>query len=339
MAGRDLIAQAQSGTGKTGAFTIGALHRVDSELKAPQVLVLCPTHELAEQTAKVAQGIGEFMSLGVCLCVGGVSTRDTVQHLRAGPQVVVGTPGRVFDMIGKRALATSRLHVLILDEADEMLSSGFRDQVYDIFQALPGEIQVGLFSATLTQETMDVSARFMRDPARILVKRDELTLEGIRQFYVAVERDSWKADVLCDLYDTLSISQSVVFANTRSRVDEIAAAMRGNNHAVGCIHGQMDASERAKIFREFLAGKTRVLVTSDLLARGIDVQQVAIVINVDLPGDPEKYIHRIGRSARFGRKGVAINLVGPRDVAKLRDLEKMYDTQIAELPADITKML
>lgn len=339
MSGRDLIAQAQSGTGKTAAFAIGTLHQIRMDEPHCQALFLSPTRELAVQTHKVVTALGDYMRVACVACIGGTSVRETIGKIEAGAQIIVGTPGRVTDMLMRHVLRTDKIRVLVLDEADEMLSRGFKEQIYDIFQGLPPNIQVGLFSATMPPEAIEISQKFMRDPIKILVKRDELTLEGIKQFFVAVEREDWKLDTLCDLYQTLSIAQSVIFCNTRRKVEWVADKMRARKFAVSCTHGDLEPAERTAILNEFKSGKSRVLITTDLLARGIDVQQVSLVINYDLPTNPENYIHRIGRSARFGRKGVAINFVTNQDVETLRSLERMYETEIREMPASIADLL
>merc|ERR1712093_496084 len=253
--------------------------------------------------------------------------------------MVVGTPGRVFDMVGKRHLKADDLRIFVLDEADEMLSRGFKDQIYDIFTTLPQDVHVGLFSATMPQEILDLTQKYMRDPIRILVKRDELTLEGIRQFYIAVEKEEWKLDTLCDLYETLTITQAIIYANTRRKVAWLTDKMRERDFTVSAMHGDMDMKEREIIMKEFRSGSSRVLITTDLLARGIDVQQVSLVINYDLPTNLENYIHRIGRSGRFGRKGVAINFIISDDVRVLRDIEQFYNTQIEEMPMNVADLI
>ena len=206
--------------------------------------------------------------------MGGTSVREDTRILQAGVHVVVGTPGRVYDMLRRRALRADSIRMFVLDEADEMLSRGFKDQIYDIFQLLPPKLQVGVFSATLPPEALEITRKFMTKPVRILVKRDELTLEGIKQFYVNVEKEEWKLDTLCDLYETLAITQSVIFANTRRKVDWLTDKMRERDHTVSATHGDMDQNTRDVIMREFRSGSSRVLITTDLLARGIDVQQV-----------------------------------------------------------------
>jgi len=339
MLGRDLIAQAQSGTGKTATFAIGTLAKLDNKLRECQSLILAPTRELAQQIQKVVIALGDYMDLQVHACVGGTAVRDDIRTLQAGVHVVVGTPGRVYDMINRRALRLDSIRQFFLDEADEMLSRGFKDQIYDIFKFLPESVQVCLFSATMPLDVLEVTQRFMRDPVRILVKKDELTLEGIKQFYIAVEREEWKLDTLCDLYETLTITQAIIYCNTRRKVDWLQEQMQERDFTVSCMHGDMDQRERDIIMREFRSGSSRVLITTDLLARGIDVQQVSLVINFDLPTNRENYIHRIGRSGRFGRKGVAINFLTEGDVRYLRDIEQFYQTEITEMPMNVADLI
>jgi translation initiation factor 4A len=339
MLGRDLIAQAQSGTGKTATFAIGTLAKLDPKLRECQSLILAPTRELAQQIQKVVIALGDYMDLQVHACVGGTAVRDDIRTLQGGVHVVVGTPGRVYDMINRRALRLDSIRQFFLDEADEMLSRGFKDQIYDIFKFLPESVQVCLFSATMPLDVLEVTQRFMRDPVRILVKKDELTLEGIKQFYIAVDREEWKLDTLCDLYETLTITQAIIYCNTRRKVDWLQEQMQERDFTVSCMHGDMDQRERDIIMREFRSGSSRVLITTDLLARGIDVQQVSLVINFDLPTNRENYIHRIGRSGRFGRKGVAINFLTEGDVRYLRDIEQFYQTEITEMPLNVADLI
>jgi len=272
-------------------------------------------------------------------CIGGTSIRDDIDRLKDGQHVVVGTPGRVYDMISKRNLRVDDLQIFVLDEADEMLSRGFKDQIYDIFKCLPPNIQVCLFSATMAPEILDLTSKFMRDAVRILVKKDELTLEGIRQFYVAIEKEEWKLDTLCDLYETLTITQAIIYCNTRRKVDFLQDQLTKRDFTVSVMHAELDQKERDLVMREFRSGSSRVLISTDLLARGIDVQQVSLVINYDLPQNMENYLHRIGRSGRFGRKGVAINFVTNSDVRTMKDIERYYHTQIEEMPMDIADLI
>jgi len=337
--GFDVIAQAQSGTGKTATFAVTILQQIDVSLKECQALVLAPTRELAQQIQKVVIALGDYMSAQCHACIGGTNVREDLAKLSAGVHVVVGTPGRVFDMINRRALSTRYIKMFVLDEADEMLSRGFKDQIYDVFRTLNETIQVILLSATMPADVLEVTKRFMREPIRILVKKEELTLEGIRQFYIEVEREEWKLDTLCDLYETLTITQAVIFCNTRRKVEWLTEKMHGRDFTVSAIHGDMDQGQRDIIMREFRSGSSRVLITTDLLARGIDVQQVSLVINYDLPTNRENYIHRIGRGGRFGRKGVAINFVTTDDRRVLKDIETFYNTQIEEMPMNVADLI
>lgn len=220
--GRDVIAQAQSGTGKTATFSISILQSIDVSVRETQALVLSPTRELATQIQSVVLALGDYMNVQCHACIGGTSIGEDIRKLEYGQHVVSGTPGRVFDMIRRRALRTRNIKMLVLDEADELLNKGFKDQIYDVYRYLPPATQVVLLSATLPYDVLEMTTKFMTDPVRILVKRDELTLEGIKQFFVAVEKEDWKFDTLCDLYDTLTITQAVIFCNTRRKVGDSA---------------------------------------------------------------------------------------------------------------------
>jgi len=339
LAGHDTIAQAQSGTGKTATFSIAVLQQIDLKQNKCQALILAPTRELAQQIQKVARALGDFLNVTSHACVGGTLVRDDVKILREGVQIVVGTPGRVYDMIKRQELSLAQVKIFVLDEADEMLSRGFKDQIYDVFQHLPPTVQVCLFSATMPEDILEISQRFMREPVRILVKKDELTLEGIKQFYIAVEREDWKLETLCDLYETLTITQAIIYCNTRRKVDWLTDKMGQRDFTVSSMHGDMTGQERELIMKEFRSGSSRVLITTDLLARGIDVQQVSLVINYDMPANRENYIHRIGRSGRFGRKGVAINFVTADDTRAMREIESFYGTQIEEMPMNVADLI
>jgi len=337
--GHDVIQQAQSGTGKTATFCAGVLQRIDYDKRICQAMLLAPTRELAQQIEKVMRALGDYLGIKCHACVGGTLVKDDEKILKTGLHAVVGTPGRVNDLFCRRALVPTHIGILVLDEADEMLSRGFKNQIYDIYQLLPSKLQVGLFSATLPPEALDLTRKFMNKPVRILINRDELTLEGIRQFYVNVEREEWKLETLCDLYETLSITQSVIFANTRRKVDWLTEKMRAKDFTVSSTHGDMDQNSRDLIMKDFRRGTSRVLITTDLLARGIDVQQVSLVVNYDIPTQPENYLHRIGRSGRFGRKGVSITFICRNDEYLLQKIQKFYKTKIGELPSDILDLL
>ena len=337
--GHDTIAQAQSGTGKTATFTISVLQKLDLSNRNVQALVLSPTRELAAQTRSVFISLSEYMNALVHCCVGGTNVREDLEVLQKGIHVVVGTPGRIWDMISREALRTQYVKLFILDEADEMLSRGFRKQIYEIFTLLPDQVQVALFSATMPDDVLEVTGRFMRNPVRILVKKDELTLEGIKQFYVLIGKEEWKLGTLDDIYKSLTITQAIIYCNLRRKAEWLTEKMRENGHMVACMHGDMEQPERANIMRDFRSGQARVLITTDLLARGIDVQQVSLVINYDLPNNRESYIHRIGRGGRFGRKGVAINLVTEDNVRHLDDLRSFYHTEIEQMPKNVATFL
>ncbi|KAJ1827709.1 translation initiation factor eIF4A [Coemansia sp. RSA 2599] len=336
--GHDVIAQAQSGTGKTATFSISILQKVDPTVPKTQALVLAPTRELAQQINKVMSSLGTFRKVKVHVCIGGTRVADDERAFNEGAHVVVGTPGRVWDMIKRGIFRTDSVKLFALDEADEMLSRGFKEQIQQVFGLLPADVQVVLLSATMPTDVLEVTTKFMRDPIRILVKRDELTLEGIKQFYISVEREDFKFETLADLYETVSITQAVIFCNTRRKVDFLTDKLRERNFTVSAMHGEMDQGQRDTIMNEFRSGSSRILITTDLLARGIDVQQVSLVINYDLPLQRENYIHRIGRGGRFGRKGIAINFVTDDDTATLRDIEQFYNTQIDEMPGDIATL-
>lgn len=331
---KDIIAQAQSGTGKTGCFTIGTLQRININENTTQAMIISPTRELSMQTKQVIDSLGNFMkNLRTQLLIGGSSTDDDIHNLlKNTPHVVIGCPGRIHDMIRRRKLNTNHLQLLVLDEADEMLSSGFKEQIYNIFQFLPSDIQVALFSATLPIEVEQLTEKFMRDPVKVLVKAEQLTLEGIKQYYVALENDDQKYVALKDLYTMLNMSQCIIYCNSVKRVQDLYEAMSADNFPVCQIHSNMDKEERTKSYNEFKNGSQRVLISSNVTARGIDIQQVSTVINFDLPRCVHTYLHRIGRSGRWGRKGYGINFVTKKDVRSLNELERYYHTQIDELP-------
>lgn len=279
------------------------------------------------------------MKISSRCCIGGTDARADRDALKkGGVQIVVGTPGRIKDMMEKGALRTDFIKVIVLDEADEMLSRGFVEEVKSIFENLPTDVQVCLFSATMPPEILEITEKFMKDPIKILVKNEQLTLDGIKQFYISMEKDEQKFPTLLQLYKNMAIVQCMVFTNRKERVEELAAKLREQKFVVSSIHGEMEMQERVNIMKEFRSGSTRILISTDLLGRGIDIQQVNLIINYDMPNDPSKYIHRIGRSGRFGRKGVAINLVTPGDADFLSKLKSYYNTQIEELPFDLSKI-
>ena len=335
--GKDVLAQAQSGTGKTATFTIGALSKVDLTNNNTQVLIMSPTRELTLQTAKVIESIGGMLpGLKVQSVFGGVAMEASNGFSNKNiPHIICGCPGRVLDMMRRDKIASRHIKLVILDEADEMLSTGFKDQVYNIFQYFSNDVQVGLFSATLPVNIMTIVDKIMRDPVRICVKTEQLTLEGITQFYVAVEDDRQKYATLKHIFAYLPVSQCIIYCNSVKRVADLFDAMREDQFPVCCIHSSMDKAARDASITDFRSGKCRVLISSNVTARGIDVQQVSIVINFDIPKCVHTYLHRIGRSGRWGRKGVGINFITRRDVQKLKEIETYYSSQIDEMPANL----
>lgn len=334
---RDVIAQAQSGSGKTGTFVIGSLEVIDLSKLEVQALVLAPTRELAQQIYNVYTFIGEFLKVKVLNLIGGTQVRDSVKNLENGVHVVVGSPGRVLDMLKKNHLKLAYLKCLILDEADDLLSKGFLENMKEIISLIPPECRINLFSATMPKEIVNLTSNFMNEPAKILVKNEELTLLGIKQYYVILKKE-WKLETLMNLYKGLDIAQAIIFCNSKRGVENLTEEMRNKGHMVSCIHSDLPMSDRARVMSEFRSGVTRVLISTDLTARGIDVYQVSIVINYDLPTQKETYIHRIGRSGRFGKKGNAINFILPEEKEQLDSIQKFYDTTIEQLPQDLSEI-
>jgi len=338
---KDVIAQAPSGTGKTGAFTISSLQRVDLTSDTTQVLILAPTHELVKQIHSVVCSIGDAMKeLRVKLLVGGTSVSDDSNDLRNNvPHIIVGSVGRVSDMIRRRNIQTKNIKLFVLDEADEMLSGGFIDNIRDMFITFGEDIQTAIFSATLPKEIIELTERFMKTPTNITMEAEKLNLEGIQQYFVALSNDHDKYSTLMDLFSKLTINQTIVYANSVNRVVDLYDAMKKDNCAVCCIHSNMTSQERHKSLQAFRAGEYRVLISSNVTARGIDVQQVSFVINFDIPRCVHNYLHRIGRSGRWGRKGMAINFITREDVSIMKNIERHYKSTISELPATFEKII
>jgi len=378
IAGRDVAAQAQSGTGKTGAFVIGAISRIDTGLNIVQAILISPTKELAMQTAAVARAIGGMMEppLRVAVLYGGVDTASVISEDGQRPHMICGCPGRIYDIITSSrfhytqassaagggviipAMRTSHrnvplinpskdIRIIVLDEADELLKPesenkgrhphdnekmGFREQMYNIFQKLPGSVQVALFTATMPAYMDGLVNKIMNSPAIIKVAPEQLTLEGIKQYYVNVYDDIDKLSALRAIYNTNTVTQSIIYCNTVGRVVGLYDIMQKEGFPVCCIHGEMTRHERDNILSAFKSGKYRILISSDLTARGIDVQQVSLVINHDIPSSKYTYLHRIGRSGRWGRKGVGINLVTQRrgDIRALEEIEAYYRCKLEE---------
>jgi len=338
---RDIIAQAQSGTGKTATFSIGLLSRINLLERFPQAIVLSPTRELATQSTRVIRSIGSVMEgLTVQTLVGGTYIDEDISIFKKNvPHVIVGCPGRVFDMMRRNIISCKNIKIVVIDEADEMLCSEFKEQLYTIFQYFNTDIQVALFSATLPENIYEITDKFMRTPVKIIVKAEQLTLEGISQYFIALNDDQHKYATLKSLYGVISLSQCIIYCNSVKRVVDLYEAMKEDNFPVCCINSSMDKDARELSMEDFRKGKYRVLISSNVTARGIDVQQVSVVINFDVPKDVHTYIHRIGRSGRWGRKGTGINLITRRDVYKIKEIEEYYACQIAEFPENYSTFM
>ena len=335
--GRDLIAQAQSGTGKTGTFTIGSLARVDISVKQVQVLCLMPTRELAQQVELVASAIGGSMGIKTYAAMGKTPVREDIRALDRGVQFLVGTPGRIYDLMNRKAFNTSNIKVIIIDEADQMLEDRFREQLQCILNlGFPTTARCALFSATMNPDVIEFAEKLLDNPVRILISPEEVNLKGIHQYRVDLDREDWKFEVLLDLYKNLNITQALIYCNKRQKAEWLAEKMTAAGFPITCIHGDMEVRERMDRMTSFRKGDTRVLISTDLLARGIGVQQVSLVINYELPVQMDNYIHRIGRSGRYGRKGNAINLLCNEDLRSMKEIEAYYKITVDMLPKDLS---
>ena len=335
ISGEDLIAQAQSGTGKTAAFSVSILQCLDEEDESLQSIIVSPTRELTEQIYNVIKHLAQYTKIKFALLLGGQSRREQIEILRNGVQCVICTPGRINDLIESGYLITSSIKNLVLDEADELLKDAFVSQIRFIVENIPSSTQICLFSATMSESCLKTAHRFMNEPNTIYVKKEQLTLEGINQYYVFTDNDKIKYDTIIDLYSSIIINQLIIYCNTKQRVVYLANSLTKDNYTCACIHSDLTTSERMHIMRGFRSGEVRVLISTDLLSRGIDVQQVSLVINYDLPRNVESYIHRIGRSGRYGRRGLALNFISNYDKNLINELENFYNTQISELPMNI----
>ena len=334
---KDIIAQAQSGTGKTATFVIGCLQNVEIT-GGTQAIILAPTRELAIQIQIVFKSISQYMKITNHLLIGGRSVNEDINTIRKQINVIIGTPGRVYDMIKRSCLKVDKLKMFILDEADEMLSHGFKEQIYDIIQFIPKNTQIGIFSATITAETTEICNNFMNNPIQILVKNEQLTLEGIKQYYVNLEDDLQKFDVLLDIYENLTVSQTIIYVNSKKRLLWLNEKLNDIKFDCAYIHSDLTQQDRNATLNSFRNGKVRILISTDILARGIDIQQVSIIINYDFPKNYSTYIHRIGRSGRYGRMGTALNIVDPEELRSMKECEQMYNTKIEYLPQDLNSV-
>ncbi len=331
--GRDVIAQAQTGTGKTAAYGIPMLERVDK--KGPlQGLVLCPTRELCLQVANELAKLGAYKKgVKILPVYGGTSIERQIRALKGGVQIVVGTPGRVMDHMRRKTLRFDDLSMAILDEADEMFDMGFRDDMRTILDQTPDDRQTCFFSATMERDIMDFSAKFQRDPEIIRIKHKQLTVENIEQYYLEMKA-SMKPEILSRLVDIYDPTLAIVFCNTKKRVDDLVSEMASRGYAVDGLHGDLKQNQRDSVMKRFRNSSIDMLVATDVAARGIDVGDVDMVVNYDLPQDEEYYVHRIGRTARAGRKGLSFSFIVGRDIYKLEDIVRYTKADLAymELP-------
>ena len=336
-----MIAQSQSGTGKTASFVIGSLSKIDDTLNELQVIILTPTRELSLQIHSVINGVtSAWPELKSHCFVGGVSIKENVQSMKKDtPHIIVATTGRLMDLIKRRIINTEYVKILILDEADELLKNNFQLQIRDIISKMESEIQILLFTATIPSEMMEVSKKFMRNPYTVTIDSEKLSLEGIKQYYCAVSNDVQKVEAVKDIYSQIVISQSIIYCNSVNRTMILYEELKNESFPVAYIHSTMDKSERSTIFHNFKSGKYRVLISTDITSRGIDIQQVGLVINFDIPVCKYTYLHRIGRSGRWGRKGMAINFVVNRDAYLMKEIEGYYKCNIEELPQNFSSYI
>ena len=330
--GIDVIGQAQTGTGKTAAYSIPVLQKINPDVKKPQAIVLCPTRELAVQVAEEIRKLAKYMSdIKVLPVYGGQEIVRQIKSLKAGVQIIVGTPGRVMDHMRRKTVKFDSVSMVILDEADEMLDMGFREDMETILTETPEERQTVLFSATMPKPIMEIARKFQKDAKIIKVVRKELTVSNIDQFYYEV-RPKNKTEILSRLIDIYNPKLSVVFCNTKRQVDELISELKGRGYFADGIHGDMKQQQRDRVMDDFRSGKTEILIATDVAARGIDVDGVDIVFNYDLPQDEEYYVHRIGRTGRAGKSGLALSFISGREVYKLKDIERYCKTKILAKP-------
>jgi ATP-dependent RNA helicase DeaD len=328
--GKDVIGQAHTGTGKTAAYGIPIIESVDARVKRPQALVLCPTRELAIQVSEELRKLARYRKGIVILPVyGGQPIERQLHALRSGVQVVIATPGRLLDHLDRRSIDLRAVRVVVLDEADEMLDMGFRDDIEAILKRVPAERQTVLFSATMSQQILDLSRRYLKDPRTVRVIHDQLTVPTIEQYYFEI-RESGKVDVLSRVIDLYDPRLTLVFCNTKRRVDELVSHLQARGYLAEGLHGDMNQSQRERVMGKFRTGGIDILVATDVAARGIDVEDVDIVINYDLPQDPEYYVHRIGRTARAGKSGRSFTFVTGKEMWKLRDIQRFAKIRIAQ---------
>jgi superfamily II DNA/RNA helicase len=339
--GRDILGQAQSGTGKTGTFGIGLLSRIDPKLKKTQAVVISHTHELATQTYDFVKSVGKYMKTTVSLSIGGVDRHKNGVECRTGAHVVVGTPGRIWDLAKSGDLSFRDLRVFVIDEADELLRGRFADQIGEITAlGIPPDCRVAFFSATMPEEVLELANSILKEPVRIVLKTDEVKLDGIKQYFMEFEKDEWKLECLCDIYESIKIGCSIIFVNTKERAERLHKALEERGFSVGVTYGELPQAIREQRMEEFRGGHTRMLIATNLIARGIDVQQLEIVFNYDIPPfeDKESFMHRIGRCGRYGRKGVAISFLNQVEKHTMDQIASHYAFHPQPLPNDLAAL-
>ncbi|WP_124065892.1 DEAD/DEAH box helicase [Clostridium sp. E02] len=326
--GKDIIGQAQTGTGKTAAFGIPMLQKVDPKVKKLQAVALCPTRELAIQVADEIRRLAKYMhGVKVLPIYGGQDIVKQIRSLKDGTQVIIGTPGRVMDHMRRKTIKVENVQTVIMDEADEMLNMGFLEDMETILSQLPEDRQTVMFSATMSREIMEIARKFQKEPINVKVVKKELTVPKVTQYYYEVKQKT-KVEVMCRLLDMYAPKLSVAFCNTKKQVDELVQSLQGRGYFAEGLHGDLKQIQRDRVMNSFRNGKTEILVATDVAARGIDVDDVEAVFNYDLPQDDEYYVHRIGRTGRAGREGIAFNFVVGKDVYKLRDIQRYCKTKI-----------
>jgi len=339
--GKDCILQSQSGTGKTATYLLGVMNRLDTTETGCQGVIITPTRELADQVYAVASNLGKYTNFKITKCVGGTNVYQNRDELKTAT-LVIGTIGRLSHMINEKKINSHKVKFVVLDEADDLLANGINDKLQFILDKIPCGVQIVLISATMSNNVFSISKIFMHDPIKILLKNNEVIIDLITQFYVDVETEESKLDTLLDLYNLVSAAQTIIFCNTIRKVEWLEQQLKLNNFTITTIHSNMNQSERDNIVKEFRDGNTRLLLTTDLLSRGIDIPQVNMVINYDLPPNKETYVHRIGRCGRFDKKGVAITLVKSTDPCDIKTFNRMkhyYNMDIKEMPISIGQYL
>lgn len=338
--GKDLIAQSQSGTGKTGAFVIGCLNKINEDNKNLQILILSPTRELSIQINNVVNSISQYQKIKSLLLIGGsVKSLSQIRKDILETQLIIGTPGKIYDLINRKIIDIKNLETIVLDEADEMLSKDFKEQIFEILKFINNKIQIALYSATLSKDILEITENILDNPEQILVTKDELTLEGIRQFFIYLPSDRDKMSTLIDIYSSLPINQTIIYVNTINRALQLRNKLKMEGLESSLLHSKLQQSERNDVLDSFRSGSSRILLSTDIISRGIDIQSVSVIINFDIPNYKETYIHRIGRSGRYGRKGFAINFCSNYDINKMKAIEEFYSTSIEELPGNFKEII